>query len=80
MLPLPLTAAEVQWNSAKNGVRSRIEHAVVEQQRPFGMYQTKFRGDPPILEACQIITAHANRAARRIIGPKYDGYGWHPHV
>ena len=75
MPPLPLTAAEVQWNSAKNGVRSRIEHAVAEQQRPFGMYQTKFRGDPPILEAYQIITAHANRAARRITGPKYDGHG-----
>jgi hypothetical protein len=44
--PLPLTAAEVQWNSGKNG--SRIEHAVSEQQRPFGMYQTKFRGDPCI--------------------------------
>lgn len=78
--PLPLTAAEEQWNSEKNGVRSRIEHAVSEQQRPFGMYQTKFRGDPCLLEACQIVTAQANRAARRIIGPKYDGYGWHPHV
>jgi hypothetical protein len=66
--PLPLTAAEVQWNSGKNGVRSRIEHAVAEQQRPFGMYQTNFRGDPCILEACQIITAHANRAARRPVG------------
>ena len=74
--PLPLTAAEEQWNSEKNGVRSRIEHAVSEQQRPFGMYQTKFRGDPCLLEACQIVTAQANRAARRIIGPKYDGYGW----
>ena len=78
--PLPLTAAEEQWNSGENGVRSRIEHAVSEQQRPFGMYQTKFRGDPCLLEACQIVTAQANRAARRIIGPKYDGYGWHPHV
>jgi hypothetical protein len=29
--PLPLTAAEVQWNSGKNGVRSRIEPAVAEQ-------------------------------------------------
>ena len=53
--PLPLTAAKVQWNSGKNGVRSRIEHAVAEQQRPFGMYQTNFRGDPCILEVCQII-------------------------
>jgi hypothetical protein len=70
-----LTAAEEQWNSEKNGVRSRIEHAVSEQQRPFGMYQTKFRGDPCLLEAYQIVTAQANRAARRIIGPKYDGYG-----
>jgi hypothetical protein len=41
-----LTTAEVQMNSGKNGVRSRIENAVAKQQRPFGMYQTNFRGDP----------------------------------
>jgi hypothetical protein len=78
--PLPLTAAESDWNSKKNGVGSRVEHSVAEQQRPFGIYQTKFRGDPAFLEACQIVTAQANRAARRIIGPKYSGFGWQPHV
>ena len=78
--PLPLTAAESDWNSKKNGVRSRVGHSVAEQQRPFGIYQTKFRGDPAFLEACQIVTAQANRAARRIIGPKYSGFGWQPHV
>ena len=36
--------------------------------------------DPAFLEACQIVTAQANRAARRIIGPKYSGFGWQPHV
>jgi hypothetical protein len=71
-----LTAAESDWNSKKNGVRSRVEHSVAEQQRPFGIYQTKFRGDPAVLEACQVVTAQANRAARRIIGPKYSGFGW----
>jgi hypothetical protein len=75
-----LTAAESDWNSKKNGVGSRVEHSVAEQQRPFGIYQTKFRGDPAFLEACQIVTAQANRAARRIIGPKYSGFGWQPHV
>ena len=78
--PPPLTAAESDWNSKKNGVRSRVEHSVAEQQRPFGIYQTKFRGDPAVLEACQVVTAQANRAARRIIGPKYSGFGWQPHV
>jgi hypothetical protein len=78
--PPPLTAAESGWNSKKKGVRSRVRHSVAEQQRPFGIYQTKFRGDPAFLEACQIVTAQANRVARRIIGPKYSGFGWRPHA
>jgi hypothetical protein len=75
-----LTAAESDWNSKKNGVRSCVEHYVAEQQRPFGIYQTKFRGGSAILEAWQIVTTQANRAARRITGPKYSGFGWQPHV
>jgi hypothetical protein len=45
-------------------VRSRVEHSVAEQQRPFGIYQTKFRGDPAFLEACQVVTALVEKSIK----------------
>jgi hypothetical protein len=41
--PLPLTAAESDWNSKKNGVGSLALGTLAlqrQQQRPFGIYQT----------------------------------------